>query len=672
MHGAGFSARSDMRRAGSASYVISIAKNGGIMRILILAFLLAAAPGLIFAAVPADAATLLHPMFNDHAVLQRDRPIPVYGTAGPGADVTVQLGSASVTARAGQDGRWRATLPALAAGGPYTLHVASGGEIQDVRDVLLGDVFLCTGQSNMQFAVRGAANAQFEIAAAKDDQVRELAVDRVPSPIELETFKTPVSWKVESPQTAGDFSASCFFFARELRKHVKVPVGLITVAWGGTRVRGWVSHHSLRPLGFNDDIEMLALWERDPAAASRRWDAAWENWWRANGKGEPWKEDTSSWPVAPMPLGPWNEWPGLSLPEGRAEPGVGFVGQLWLATHVRLTAAQAAQPATLDLGRANEEEKSWVNGVGVGGSSQEPDARHALPRGLLHEGDNSITLNIFCSWKNCGLTGPAATRAIRFADGSAVPLDQPWHYQPVENLIAPQLPWGSMHGVGLQYGGMIAPIGTYGVKAAIWYQGESNIYFAKTYQPALTAMMTDWRRQFGALPFIIVQIPDYGPTPTKPVESLWSDVREAQRRTSETDPHAALVVTFDIGDPKLLHPTNKQEIGRRIAIAARHLVYGEPITPSGPRVAAARRMGDHVTVSFRDVTGELVAYNGQPNAFELCDATACRWARATVSPDHVTLEGAGSRVRYCWGDSPICTLSDASGLPAGPFEVPVQ
>ena len=639
------------------------------MRYLILAVAL-------LAAAPAEAEPLLHPMFADHAVLQRGQPIPVYGAARPGADVSVQLGSASVTAHADKAGQWRAAVPAMPAGGPYILHVTSGGDSQDVRDVLVGDVFLCTGQSNMQLSVRGAANATFEIAAATDGDVRELAVDRVPSPVELSAFKTPVSWKVESPQTAGDFSASCFYFARELRKHVKVPVGLITVAWGGTRVRGWVSDASLRQLGaFNDDLDMLALYQRDPVAASHRWDAAWESWWRAHGKGEPWKEDTASWPVAPAGLGAWVDWPGLSLPEGSAEPGVGFVGQMWLATHVRLTAAQAAQTATLDLGRANEEEKSWVNGQGVGGSSQQPDARHDLPRGLLHEGDNSITVNVFCSWKNCGLTGPASTRAIRFADGSSAALDQPWHYKAVDTLIAPQIPWGPMHGVGLQYGGMIKPIGPYGVKAAIWYQGESNIYFAKTYQPGLTAMMADWRKQFGsALPFIIVQIPDYGPAPTQPVESLWSDVREAQRRTVEADPHAALVVTIDIGNPKLLHPTNKQEIGRRIAIAARHLVYGETLAPSGPRVVSARKNGDQVTLSFRDVTGALTGYNGQPNAFELCDAGGCRWARATLTNDQVTLSSAGSatRVRYCWGDSPVCTLSDAAALPAGPFEVPVQ
>ena len=636
---------------------------------------LAFAIGLL-AATPAWSAPLLHPMFGDHAVLQRGQPIRVYGQAPSGADVRVELNNQAATGRADAAGQWSATLPAMTEGGPYTLKASAGGESQQISDVLVGDVFLCTGQSNMQLSLRRAANAEAEIAAATDGAVRELAIDRVASPVQLASFSTPVSWKVESPQTAGDFSASCFFFARELRKKIKVPVGLVTAAWGGTRDRGWVSAPTLRGLGpYTDDLDMLALYQRDPAAASRRWDAAWEAWWLSRNRDKPWAADTSAWPVAPQELGPWGSWTGLTLPEGSAEPGVGFVGQLWLATHVRLTKAQAAQAASLELGRANEEEKSWVNGQGVGGSSQQPNASHALPRGLLHEGDNSITLNIFCSWKNCGLSGPASTRYIALGDGTHVALDQPWRYKPVETLIAPQIPWGPMHGVGLQYNGMIAPIGPYGARGAIWYQGESNLYFAENYQNTLTAMMADWRKQFGtALPFLIVQIPDYGPIPTQPVESLWSDVREAQRKTAEADGHAALVVTFDIGDPKNLHPTNKQEIGRRLALAARHLIYGEALAPSGARLMSARRNGDQVTVSFRDVTGTLTAYNGQPNAFELCDAKTCRWAQASLAGHDVTLSNAAgaTRVRYCWGDSPVCTLTDDSALPAGPFEAQIQ
>lgn len=631
----------------------------------------------VLATAPASAQSLLHPMFADHAVLQRDRPITVYGAATAGTAVTVRLGPSTATTRAGRDGRWTATLPAMRAGGPYTLTAEAGAQKDEARDVLLGDVFLCTGQSNMQLSVRRAQNNDAEIAAATDDQVRELAIDRVASPTRLSRFEGQVRWKVQSPQTAGDFSASCFFFARDLRKTANVPVGLVVAAWGGTRVRGWVGEDALRRLGtFNDDLDMLALYRRDPQAAQCRWDRTWEAWWLQDSAARPWQDQDGAWRDAPPELGPWGLWPGLSLPEGRVEAGVGFVGQMWLATTVNLTAAQAAQKAVLDLGRVNEEDKSWVNGQGVGGTSQQPAARHDIPAGVLRAGSNSIITNIFCSWRNCGLTGPVASRAIRLADGTSVALDGAWRYQPVEGRIAPQLPWGPMHGVSLQYNGMIAPIGPYGLRGAIWYQGESNLYFARHYQATLEAMMAEWRGQFGAgLPFVIVQIPQYGPPATAPGPSLWSDVREAQRRASQSG-NAALVVTLDIGDAKNLHPGNKQEVGRRIAIAARHLIYGESAPPSGARALAARRAGNAVAVRFADVTGALAAYGGPPNAFELCGPgqESCRYARAEIRGDSVMLENAAdaTRVRYCWGDSPVCTLSDGSGLPAGPFELPIQ
>jgi len=634
---------------------------------------------LLVGAGPAAAAPLLHPMFADHAVLQRDTPINLYGDAAPGSTVTAGMAGRQVTATADAQGHWRAELPAVAAGGPYTLAVSdSVGARQEVHDVLVGDVFLCTGQSNMQFTVAGAQNARAEIAAATDGQVRELDVERVASPTPLSTFTKPVEWKVESPETAGSFSASCYFMARELRRHIKVPVGLVVAAWGGTRIRGWVSEPVLRRLGvFNDALDLLDVYKRDPAAAEQRWNEAWEKWWLSGATDKPWTGDMAGWTKAPDGLGPWYDWPGLSLPDGSAEPGVGFVGQMWLGTHVTLTAQQAAKGATLDLGRAVEEEKSWVNGVGVGGSSLEPAALHKLPPGLLHAGDNSIVTNIFCSWKNCGLSGPTDSRALRLDDGNSVALDGPWYYRPVKGRIAVQLPWGPMHGITQQYNGMISPIGPYGFKGAVWYQGESNIYFASTYQRALTAMMADWRAQFGAaLPFLIVQIPDYGPRPTHPGASLWSDVREAQRRAAEADPNAALTVTIDIGDPVMLHPVNKQEVGRRLAIAARHLVYGEKISPSGPRAISASRQTSRIAVRFADVTNGLVSYSGGPTAFELCGAAqaSCRYVQAAVHGDVVLLPNApdATRVRYCWGDSPVCTLADGSTLPAGPFELPVR
>lgn len=618
---------------------------------------------------------LLHPMFQDHAVLQRDKPISVYGMAAPGATVKVTLASASTETRAGKDGRWRLILPAMAAGGPYILRAESGSTTEQISDLLVGDVFLCTGQSNMQLSVARAQNAELEIRNATDSSIRQLTIATHESLTPLSTFATPVEWMVASPGTASRFSASCFFFARELRKTQQVPVGLVVSAWGGSRVRAWVSEASLRKLGvFNDDLDMLSLYRKNPQGAQRRWDAVWESWWLTHSKERPWEDSfsTSHWAEAPAALGPWALW--------KSDSPDGFVGQMWMRTSVSLTAAQAKQSAVLDLGAVNEEDKSWINGKGVGGTSWSRAARHEIPRGVLRAGENSITTNIFCSWRNCGMSGPAETRAIRFADGSSVPLSNVWRYAQVPDLIAPQIPWGPTHGVSMDYNGMLAPIGAYGVRAAIWYQGESNIYFAATYQATLAAMMADWRRIFGPnLPFIIVQIPNYGPLTTKPMESGWSEVREAQRRAALADPHASYVVTIDIGGARELHPVNKQDIGRRIAQAARHIVYGEKIPPSGPKPAAVTRRGAELVVSFADVTGGLAAVSGNPNAFEVCEAArgSCHYVNARIEggeqvvldvPPQVT----PSRVRYCWGDSPVCTLSDTSEAPATPFELAVQ
>ncbi|WP_419814544.1 sialate O-acetylesterase [Glacieibacterium sp.] len=628
-------------------------------------------------ASPLAAAPLLHPMFQDHAVLQRDAPIKVYGDAAAGTEVTVTLGSGTARARADQRGHWQLALPKLPAGGPYRLQAqTSSGETQVAEDVLIGDVYLCSGQSNMAFDVRSSEGAQADINAARDGGIRSMAIATKDSLDPLDSFAKPVKWVPAAPETVGSFSASCYFFARERKKTVDAPIGLVVAAWGGSRVRAWVSEPGLRAAKLEgDNLDLLALRRTQPEAADRGWSVVWERWWHGLKLlgGEPWQPgfDARSWATAPDKLGAWALWNGSS-PDG-------FTGQMWLRTEVTLTAEQAAQPAVLDLGVVNEEDQSWVNGKGVGGTSWLPRARHAVPGGVLHAGVNTVVTNIFCSWRNCGLTGPATGRAIRLADGSAVPLAGPWRYaQMPARTIAPQLPWGPAHGASVIYNGMIAPIGTYGFKGAVWYQGESDVHFAGDYQRNLTAMMADWRQRFGAgLPFIIVQLPNFGPRPIQPGESEMADIREAQRRTALADAYADYTVTTDIGDPGNIHPTKKQEVGRRLAQTAARLFDRAPVK-TGPRGERAMLSGRSVTVRFSDVDGRLVAYSGSPTAFELCGAAtgSCRYVAARIGGTGDVVLDAGAvrpvRVRFCWGDSPLCNLSDASGLPAGPFELPIR
>jgi sialate O-acetylesterase len=619
---------------------------------------------------------LLHPMFQDHAVLQRGQPIPVYGQAAPGGIVTVTLGSAAAQATADAEGHWRAILPAMGAGGPYDLSARTGDGAGDVaHDVLVGDVFLCGGQSNMQLPVKATRDAAGEIRAATDSQIRFMTVATHASDTPLTVFADAVAWTVESPQTIGDASASCVYFARELKKTQNVPIGLVVAPWGGTRERNWISEPGLRHAGLQTaDLDMLDLRRTDPQAADRRWDATWEAWWRQDkAAGEPWRPDFSvaGWKTAPQKLGPWALWEGTS-PDG-------FVGQMWMRTHVHLTTAQAAQSATLELGGVNEEDETWINGQGVGGTSGDPHGLHPIPAGVLKAGDNTIVTNIFCSWRFCGLNGPAESRAIRLSDGSSVGLDQPWRYAEVPgDRIAPQLPWGPTHGDSQDYNGMIAPIGPYAFRAVIWYQGESDVHFTGEYQALLGALVTDWRDRFGAdLPFLIVELPNFGVRPTAPMASAFADIREAQRRVASSTPKAGYIVTIDIGEADNIHPADKQAVGRRLALAAQRVIYGQPGPAWGAAPGQPYRQGRSVIVPFANVTTGLAAYSGAPNAFELCgpDQASCRYVTAQIVDAHTVRLDADDRpavrVRYCWGDSPTCTLTDGSGLPATPFEVPI-
>jgi sialate O-acetylesterase len=640
--------------------------------------------GIAAAAEPAR--PLLHAMFQDHAVLQRDAPIRVYGWAAPNANVRVMLADHSVQAGTDANGHWQTSLPALPAGGPFTLTATTDdGTTQSARDVLIGDVWLCSGQSNMVLQVHRALDARSEIAGSANDRIRLLNVGENGSVRALDSFATAVAWKKAEPGNTPDFSATCFYYARELQKTIDVPMGLIVAAWGGSRIQSWISASTLRAHGVNSEgLDVLQRYASDPLQATAEWGRLWGQWW-ASRPGiapgdEPWnprRKPGIDWRIAPATLGAWERWGVAELAD--------FNGMLWYRTTVVLNAAQAAQSATLALGSADEVDIAWVNGRSVG-SSYGGDARdYPLARGLLQAGENVIVVNVLDTYKDGGLAGPGSAHALRFADGSSVPLDGEWKYRivPAEVGSPPRAPWHTAGGLSTLYNGMISPIGRYGLRGFVWYQGEANTFDAASYGGALKMLLADWRERFGfgaSLPFLNVQLANYGAAPTRPVESGWAELREVQRRFASQDAHYGHAVAIDIGDRYDIHPPNKQELGRRLARLARHLVYGEKsLHPSGPVPVAATHEGDAVQVRFADITGGLVAYGADgPLGFELCGAgpDSCRYADARIRGDTVWLRAAhgadARRVRYGWADSPVVTLFDAAGLPAGPFELSIE
>jgi sialate O-acetylesterase len=633
-------------------------------------------------AAPARAqAPLMDALFSDHVVLQRDRPIPIWGRAAANEQVTITLSGSTRSVRADANGRWSLRMPELPAGGPHTLTARTANRLQNAHDVLVGDVWLCAGQSNMEWPVRASLDSRAEIAASADG-IRQVKIPRASSLVARASFDAPLEWKVASPDTTGEFSATCYFFARELRKTVDVPVGLVVSAWGGSKIEPWMSARALRALGGNDAaLDIGEEFRRHESAAAARWGEHWKQWWRAQDETQglqPWNRargDAAQWRPAPGELTPWENW---DVPELAR-----FDGMVWYRTQVKLGIAQARQSATLSLGQVDEVDLVFVNGRAVGSGPCCGERSYSLPPGILKAGSNLIVVNALDTYASGGMYGPRDKRFLHLADGTKIPLVS-WEYQIAPaDLSPPRAPWEPTGGMAMLYNAMIAPLGSYGFRGVVWYQGESNttVPEGRRYQAQLQGLMADWRRQFDApLPFLVVQLANYGPMAKVPVESGAALTRDAQRRAVAADGNAGLAVTLDIGNRDDVHPTNKQEVGRRLARAARRVVFGEKISASGAQPLSAVRSGSEVQVTFGDVDGSLVVYNSRdPSAFELCGAApgSCRYVRAQLGRDaSVLLDAreveAATRVRFCWADSPLCNLYVTDGLPVGPFEIEIK
>ena len=635
--------------------------------ILSAALLVQAAPGLA-----AEAPRLqLDSLFQDHMVLPRQGAV-VSGRAGAREHITVSGFGGSWKTTADAAGRFSVTLPSLPAGRSDTLAVgSSSGQQVNLGDVVTGDVFLCSGQSNMQLTVNRALNADTVIGTATNPDLRMATVAVDPQPAPLARLAKPVAWQAASPETVGDWSATCYFFGKELQRKIKLPVGLVHASLGGSNLTAWLSPAASLP-EYARQQELLALYAKDPAKASIAFGKEVEAWWQASGgPGRPWTSsvaDLATWKAAPDVAKNWENW-------GVSELSA-YDGSIWYGATASLTPAQAAQAATLELGLIDEVDTTWVNGKPVGFTAGAGTARaYPLAAGTLKAGDNTIVLNVLDLWSYGGMYGDQP-RQLRLADGSVVSLTGwRWQMPPGANRYPPRAPWDAMAGVSVLYNGMIAPLGRFPFKGALWYQGESNV--GSPYQGLLARLFKDWRGQFGKdMAFGVVQLANFGARPTQPVESGWAKLREEQRRAVLADANAVLATAIDLGDPTDIHPANKQGVGERLARAFGVKLYGQPGSANGPMVKSASAQGDGVTVDFDGVEGALVAYGAAgPIGFEVCTDTGCRWTEARVAGTRVVLPAAADakKIRYCWGDAPTCTLYDSkSGLPTLPFEMDVK
>jgi sialate O-acetylesterase len=644
------------------------------MRLKILGLL--AATALTALAGAASAAPLLAPVFTDHAVLQRGQPIRVWGAAKAGEAVELSLGEAKASATADAQGRWSATLPAREPGEPLTLTVQAGGERQTISDLLVGDVWLCSGQSNMEYPLRRALGGEAEAANSADPNIRLLQTGRVSLPEPTTALPKEAVWRPATPESANNFSAACFFMGREIKKTTGAPVGLIDATWGGSVIQDWISRDGLQALGgYDEGLAILADYAKSPETGMARWIAQFDRW---AAKAEP---QAATWSRPDFDDHDWKTMPAEKLWE--TNPGLeSFDGTIWLRATIVLTAKQAKQGAVLALGPVDDLDITFVNGRQVGSTQgwDKPRAYKIAP-GVLKAGPNVVAVRAIDTGGGGGAWGPAAEKGLRFDDGAFAPLGASWRYK-VSSTVAqsgvpPTPPWVGASGLSTLRNGMIAPLAPYGLKGFAWYQGEANVAEPQNYQRLLAALVGDWRQSFGGpdLPFLVVQLADFGPRQTRPVESGWAGVRDAERRVAAADPKVGLASAVDIGDIYDIHPANKQQVGHRLALQARKLAYGETtLLAAGPAPLSATLSGGTVVVRLDQPA--VVQADARPVGFELCDATgACRFADAVLAGDQVSLAipvgFTPVKVRFAWADSPILNLYGATGLPATPFELAI-
>jgi sialate O-acetylesterase len=607
--------------------------------------------GLSATATSALAATLsVDPPITTNAVLQRDRTIALSGDAPAASTVSIEFDGARLSTTADAAGRWRIALPPHAAGGPYVLTVRDGAETLGFDNMAVGDVWLCSGQSNMEFTLRHATNADGEVGGAGNPMLRLYNIPRASAPKPQSRFAPPVAWQAASPASAADFSAACFIMGKDLQARQGVPIGLISSAFGGSAIESWISREALATVPrYQPDLAQLDLYAADPDGAGEAWPGNLKSL-----LGAPAKAPTDAkWRKVPT-LTAWETWGDPALAD--------FDGIGYYRAHVVLTPAQAGA-AQLHLGAIDDMDLTRVNGAVVGADSPwDKPRRYALPAGVLRAGDN-------------GMWGEASRKLV-LADGSAIALSD-WSFTQgaalAETGFPPGPPWLGAAGRTTLYNAMIAPLHGYPLKGFAWYQGEANAGDAKGYAELEPLLVRDWRGRFGAQPFLTVQLAGFGPRTSRPVDDAWAQLRDVQRRAADADPAIGLASALDVGEVNDIHPTDKQSVGHRLALAARRIALGDKVEDRGPSPVSAQREGKSIVVRFAHGPLQLVG-GGEALGFELCDAKArCRFVSGRLEKDAILLadDKSAREVRYLWQASPLVNLYNAAGLPATGFALPI-
>ena len=644
----------------------------------------------------------LTPLFSDNMVFQQSCKAPVWGKAAPGAVVTVtpSWNGKSYRATAGPDGNWSVKIDTPKGGFKKYSVTISDGDPLVLQNVLVGEVWLASGQSNMQMPVeswRAVRTNQEDIAgAARYADVRLLQVSRATGMREHDYFSADFDkWKESSPETVRNFSAAAWYFGRKLMEELQVPVGIIHSSWGGTIIEAWMSEGALRAFPemsaslaqvrslSDNESEREKTFEEEIAAFIR--EANRKDLGKSGGLAV-WARsdfDDSSWKTLKLPNTVQQLWPDTN-------------GIYWLRKTVDIPAAWAGKDLTLSLGPVDDFDETYWNGEKVGSDVLWNKAReYTVPARLVSPGRTVITIRCTDDHGNGGLYGAADLLFIQGPDGQKIRLDSEWKVTlsvsfkgvPKSTAREPNIPT-------VLYNAMIRPLAPFAIKGAIWYQGESNAQKAYRYRDLMPSMILDWRALWGYdFPFYITQLAGYKKVAGVPGDDDWAELREAQEMATQMLDRCGMACIIDLGEAEDIHPVRKREVGERLARLALANDYGRRLVTTGPRYESFRIAGRSIVVRFTDVAGGLrvipsgdfagdrygsrgekveKAESGVLSGFQIAGPDRVwHWADARIEGDTVVVSSADVphpvAVRYAWSANPVCNLFNAEGLPAWPF-----
>ncbi|MCD0470075.1 sialate O-acetylesterase [Flavobacterium sp. JAS] len=607
-------------------------------------------------------------LFSDGMVLQRNKEIPVWGWADANEKVEVHFNKQTKTIQADKNGKWMIKLSAEKAGGPFELSITGKNKII-IKDVLVGEVWICSGQSNMEFQVLKTKNSEKEIADSNYPMIRHFGVAQDLSGLPKEDLKAG-KWLVSNKENVGNFTAVGYYFAKKLYAELKIPIGIINTSWGGTNVETWTSREAFEKSNdFKDmiadvpQVDMDAVFEvykksvLDNIKKVQGFDVSMEN----ENQFAAFSFDDKNWPEIKVP----------SLWENQQIGNID--GVVWMRKTITLTAEQAKSEAVLHLAKVDDEDITYVNGVEVGTNKIWEALRvYKIPAGTLKEGKNVISVRIADYSGGGGIYGDPADLKIQFKDNN-IPLEGLWKF----NVVQVKIAVSPNSYPSLLYNAMVNPLVPYAFQGVLWYQGEANVWRAKQYKKAFPLMITDWRTKWkqGDFPFYFVQLSTFNEfSGNSKVGSRWAELREAQTETLKL-PNTGMAVTTDIGNAKDIHPTNKQDVGLRLAAIALNNVYGKKQVYSGPTYKSQEIKGNQIILTFNNIGSGLSTSDNSGNVkgFEIAGADKVFHSAKAIIKDNkiiVTSDEVKNPVaiHYGWADDDTeINLFNKEKFPASPF-----